>query len=209
MKHVILSVCYLLGGSICLLAQDAASLAAIRDGRRLSSTVSVIAFDTNGKFLGSPSVSVFEDPDDRNNLAAKFQKGVAAQIPYGMYRIVGYLTGYSSDMKYVWVYQSHVSVVLGLEIGAEKPVIPPTLHGRVVGSVSEARSFVRLVSVYSSSSVDSAISSDGNFDLSVPPGGKFLLLVIGERGVLASRAISLPYTGPPLEVSVEGSQQGK
>ena len=209
MKHVVLSLCCLVGVPFCLVAQDAASLAAIREGRRLSATVNVVAFDTSGKFLGAPSVSVFEDPDDRSNLAPKFQKGIAEQIPYGMYRIEGYLVGHSSDTKYVWVYQSHVTVVLGLEVGLEKPSIPPLLTGRVVGTFSASRSFVRLVSVYSSLSVDSAVAPDGSFSLSIPPGGKFLLLVIGETGTLTTRSITLPYAGPPLEIAVGANGQGR
>jgi hypothetical protein len=206
MKRIVLSLCCLIGVPLSLLAQDAASLAAIREGRRLSATVSVVAFDTNGKFLGAPSVSVFEDPDDRDNLAPKFQKGVAEKIPYGTYRIDARLPGRVLDTKYVWVYQSHVTVVLGLQVSLELPEIPPTLHGRVVGSVSASKIFVRLASVYSNSSMDSAIAPDGSFDLSIPPVGKFLLLVIGEGGVLATRPISLPYTGPPLEIAVEATQ---
>lgn len=98
----------------CLLGQDAASLAAIREGRALYSTVSVLAFDTSGRPLGPPRIKLFESEEDHSDLAGKFRDGVARGIPYGDYRIETWLEGYASDSKTVRIYGPHVSAVVGL-----------------------------------------------------------------------------------------------
>jgi hypothetical protein len=187
----------------CITAQDVPDPAApVQGGRQLTAEVSVVAFDTNGRFLGSPDVGIFESADDHMNMATKFHAGIAKGVPYGLYRIEARLVAYSSDVKYVRVYQQHVTIVLGLTVGHELPEIPPSLRGRVVGKLPFDRSFVRLLGVYSNVSMDSSIDPEGRFDVGGLSDGKYLLLVVGEGGVLANRTISIPYTGPPLEVKV-------
>lgn len=186
----------------CLAAQDSASLAAVREGRKLAATVSVMAFDTNGRFLGSPEVKVFESTEEHKNLAAKFNAGVAEGIPYGEYTIEARLTAYSSDSKRVGVYQRHVVIVLGLTVGHELPTLPPNLPGRIIGHLPAAKAFVRLVGVYANVSIDSSIDPDGRFDLGGLSDGKYLLVVVGEGGILASRSLTIPYVGPPLEIAL-------
>ena len=202
-RFILLACCWLIV-PVFLSAQDSADLAAVREGRWPSADVTVVSFDTNGRFLGAPVISIFEDAGDKKDLAPKFHGGAAEGVPFGTYRIKAYLTGYRSDEKYVWVYQRHVTVVVGLVIGGvADTVLPPTLRGRVVGALSFSRTFVRLTSVYSNDSMDSSIGADGGFEMCGMAEGKYLLLVIGEAGVLASRPITFPYKSPPLEISLE------
>ncbi len=166
-------------------------------------TVNVSAFDSYGKFLGVPSVTLFIESGGRHNLAGKFHGGAATGIPYGRYKIEGSLPWHFSDSTYVMVYQPTVTAVLGLRFDYELPQTPPTLRGNVVGLPPSApRSFVRLIGVYEHVSIESAIHTDGSFEIGGLSHGKFLLLVVGESGVVASQILTIPYTGPPLEVHV-------
>jgi hypothetical protein len=162
-------------------------------------TVEVVAFDTRGQFLGRPVVTLFES-DDHKNLAAGFRAGVAEGIPYGEYRIQGHRTAYFSESRDVRVYQKHTTVILGLAVGFEQSTVPLSLHGRVAGlqSDQQKRTFVKLAGVYSNASLESAVGPDGSFDLAGMIWGVYLLMVVGEKGILASRLIEIPYVGPPL-----------
>ncbi len=173
--------------------------------RSPSAKVSLIAFDTRGNPLGPPIVRTFESYEHKN-YASKFHLGVAEGIPFGVYRVEAYRTAYSSEERYARVYEREVTVVLGLTVGYELPSVPLTLHGKVVGlsPARRARSFVKLSGIYSNLSMESAIRPDGGFDLGGLTWGSFLLLVIDDQGVLATRSLSVPYSGPPLEIRVGG-----
>jgi hypothetical protein len=163
--------------------------------------VRVVAFDTRGALLDPPDISIFTSRET-GDLASKFHGGVADGIPYGAYRIRAHRTAYSGEVRHVWVYQPQVTVVVGLTFGYELPVVPPTLPGRVIGAIVPGETFVKLVGVYSSGSTESAIDSGGAFELGGLSDGRFLLLVVSKSGVLASRPITIPYTGPPLEIEI-------
>jgi hypothetical protein len=186
----------------CLLGQDAARLAAILEGKELYSTVSVLAFDVYGHPLGPPGIKLFESVDDRRNLADKFRNGVARGIPYGEYRIEARLQGYRPDSKVIPVYGPHINTVLGLTFSLELPLIPPDLPGQVVGQTPRPNTFARLVGIYNNVAIDSLVDADGRFTLFGISDGKYLLLVVGESGVLASRPVTIPYTGPPLRIKL-------
>ena len=163
----------------------------------------IVAFEAKGRFLGAPTVSVFESYDHRN-LAARFRDGAAEGIPYGVYRVEARMPSFFSDVRYARVYQPVVRVVVGLRFGEELPQVPPSLHGRVLALPVRSKSFVKLVGVYENVSIESAIDSDGGFSLGGLSPGLFLFLVVGENGILASRTLTVPYTGPPLEIEVKG-----
>ena len=54
--------------------------------------------------------------------------------------------------------------------------------------------------------MESAIDTNGGFNLGGLTPGLFVLLIIGEHGILASRTLTIPYIGPPLEVSIKDHQ---
>ena len=166
--------------------------------------VEVLAFEASGRFLGSPNVTIFSS-DHGHNLANEFHNGAASGIPYGLYRIEGGLPGYYSDAKFIRVYQPVVTVVVGLRFAEELPMVPPSLRGRVAGtSGSGGKIFVRLVGLYENVSIESTINNDGEFSLAGLSSGLFLLLVVGEKGILASQSLTVPYTGPPIVIKVNG-----
>jgi site-specific DNA-cytosine methylase len=138
------------------------------------------------------------------SLGGKQPSTLAVDIPYGIYRIEGRLPWYYSDTKFVRVYQPLVTVVLGLRFSQELPKVPPTLRGHVTGvPVSTTKAFVKLIGVYEHVSVESLIEGDGTFSLGGLSPGAFLLLVVGEHGIVASRTLTIPYTGPPLEIAIK------
>jgi len=165
-------------------------------------TVRAVAYEANGRYIGAPDISLFVDEGGHENLASRFHDGVAVEIPYSLYRIEGRRPGYYSDAKYVRIYQPLVTVVLGLRFSAESS--PLTLSGRVVGYPGPAeKTFAKVIGVYENVSAESPISSDGKFTLGALSPGLFILLVVGEKGVIASRTVTIPYTGPPLEIEVK------
>jgi len=174
------------------------------DGEQYTASVQVIAFENRGAFLGSPDVRVFES-EDHKNMASAFHAGVADHIPFGIYRMEVYFSGFYPETRYVAVYRRKVTVVAGLPFGREAMIlpVPPMLHGKVVGSLPRGkRAFVKLVGVYSSESLEAEVDPNGEFDFSIPHDGLYLLLVVGEGGVLATRAITSPYAGAPIEIEI-------
>jgi hypothetical protein len=163
----------------------------------------VEAYEANGRYLGAPEVTAFIDTGNQQNLAAKFHDGAATGIPYGVYRIEGRQPWHYTAERYVRIYQPSAAVTLGLRFAAELPETPPTLPGRIIGLAAPAgRGFVKLVGIYEDVSVESAIDSGGNFTLGGLSPGAFLLLVVGEKGILASRSLTIPYSGPPIEIEI-------
>lgn len=169
-------------------------------------TVEVLAFDTRGKFLGAPTVATFE-AYDRTNFAAKFHAGTAEGIPFGEYRIEAHLPAYSSETRYVRVYERCTTVIVGLTVGYERPTVPLRVDGHVVGKPPKG-AFVRLVGVFSNLSVESPIRIDGGFALVGLTWGKYLLLVVGQEGLLATQALTIPYAGPPIEIEIKADSTG-
>jgi hypothetical protein len=145
---------------------------------------------------------VFESQDHKD-LAPEFQEGVARDIPFGIYKIEARLPGYFSEARYVRVYQHRVTIVVGLNMGSPLPIIPPRLRGRVVGLslANHQGAFAKLIGVFSKTSLESQINSSGEFEMAGVTDGLYLLLVASEKGVLASRAIKIPYTGS-LEIKI-------
>ena len=165
-------------------------------------TVRVVAYEANGRYIGAPDISLFVDAGGHENLASKFHDGVALDIPYSVYRIEGRQPGYYSDSKYIRIYQPLVTVVLGLRFSTEWS--PLTLSGRVLGYPGPAeKTFAKVIGVYESVSGESPISSDGKFTLGGLSPGLFVLMIVGEKGVRASKTVTVPYTGPPLEIEIK------
>ena len=54
--------------------------------------------------------------------------------------------------------------------------------------------------VYENISIESAIDNDGRFSLAGLSPGLFVLLIVGEKGIVASRTLAVPYSGPSLEI---------
>jgi hypothetical protein len=174
-----------------------------------ASTVRVVAYEANGRYLGAPDISTFVDAGNQQDLAAKFRGGVATAIPYGVYRVEGKQPWYYPDERYVRVYQPSVTIVLGLRFASELPEVPPTLPGRVVGLTGPAdRIFAKLIGVYENVSMEAAVDAGGKFTLGGLAPGAFILLIVNDQRILASRTLTIPYTGPPLEIEVGTNRVG-
>src|SRR4051812_33563948 len=74
-------------------------------------TVEVTAFSTLGGSLGVPEIYRFiEVSQGKDNLAERFRKGVANNIPEGIYLIEAGLPGFTREFRIVRIFQKHVSV---------------------------------------------------------------------------------------------------
>jgi hypothetical protein len=191
--------------AMCLGAQVVRSTSAgAGRGQAGFATVTVLAFDTTGRFLGAPDINLFERENEKN-LAEKFHEGVAKGMPLGVYRIEAVLPAYYPERRIVRVYQPDVTIVMGLESGfREASPVPLTLHGRVTGKVPAVAKhrFVKVSGVFVDVSVEASIGQGGVFDVSGLSWGLYLLFVVDEDGILAMRTLNIPYTGPPLEIKI-------
>jgi hypothetical protein len=166
--------------------------------------VRIIAFDSTGNLLGPPNVTTFEG-EDRRNIAINFHAGVAEGVPFGLYRVEARLPAYYAATRYARVYQRDVTVVVGLESGAyEASPIPLRLEGRVIGlpAAAAGNGFVRLIGVFSDITIESGIRSEGTFEISGMPVGRYVLLVVAEKAILASKVVTIPYAGPRLQIEI-------
>jgi hypothetical protein len=154
-------------------------------------------------------VRTFTSLDSGRDFANFFHGDAAENVPYGDYRIEVSAVAHYSERRFVGVYQKKVIVIVGLEFGHEVFATPLDLHGRVNDLPASAikASFVKLVGLYSSTSWESAITPDGSFEMSGMGWGKYLLLVVGENGVLASRIITIPDIGLNQTVIIEIGQR--
>ncbi len=188
------------GGQTPAQVRDAA-----RETRQLAATVEIVAFSTAGAFLGAPAIRKFERIDTHIDLASKFSGGRAEQIPFGIYCVEGYMAGFAAASRCVGVHESQTFVVLGLPLGGiDFPIDQFKLRGRITGALPPAtkQGFAKLVGITSGTSTESRIGQDGTFDFSGLTWGSYALIVSNGRQILASRAVSIPYDGPPLEIGI-------
>jgi hypothetical protein len=175
-----------------------------QDALSFTGSVHVLAYEASGRFLGMPEIRIFETWDHKD-LSERFHEGAADSIPFGVYRMEVFRRGCFPETRYVSVFSKQVTVIVGLSVARETNGLPvqPMLHGRVKGLSSfDRRPFVKLVGLYSSQTLEASIATDGQFEFSIPRDGRYLLMVVSEDGLLASREITSPYSGPPLEVEI-------
>lgn len=152
-------------------------------------SVEVRTFDTHGRALKSPRISLFESEDGLNR-AAQFADNRASGIPFGLYRVRVYAEGFSSDYRYVRVSSPITLVVVGLAIGGvSQQVSEPVLSGLVRGAVLSRSMFVRAVGVFSGIQAECAVGVNGTFALTGVPEGDYVIFAADERGVLAMRLV--------------------
>jgi hypothetical protein len=184
-------------GLISLLVCSAAAQIVPPSSRRVqpTATVEVLVFTTDGRYLDTPTVELFES-FDHQNLEAKFHDGVAEGIPYGSYRVRGNVSGYyNTEERQVSIYGQRVTLVLGAT-SLSMATRPEEFHGHVIGPLPPGKkSYAKLTGIYSSGSIESAIGPDGDFEMVGMPRGLYLLLILSENRILASSLVSLPYPG--------------
>ncbi len=164
-------------------------------------TVRVVALDSNGKALGVPEVSLFEDGPSKN-LAAQFQSGFAQRVPFGVYRMKARVPGFYPEVRYVRVYQRETVVLIGLQPGYEASPVPEIVRGHVKGQAGSLlkNTFAKLNGVFSSVSMESVVAADGSFQFAGVPWGRYVLLILAGPDVIGSRFVRLPQDGPNIEI---------
>ena len=156
-------------------------------------SVEILAYLSNGpSFLGSPEVFSFIELSSQKNLTDKFQKGVAKDVPFGTYVLEAGFTGFGRAYRVVRVMKKQVTVIIGLELRQEGVAFPTYARGRVNGALPKGRNFIKIVGIISSITEESAIANDGSFELSKLPDGEYMVMVVNENGLIASRKVEMP-----------------
>jgi hypothetical protein len=175
--------------------------------------VELVTFEeATGRLLGPPEVRVFES-DTGKNFASQFHSGVADNIPHGIYRLEAFVPGYSAELRYVLINQARATVILGMPVSPIESVPFPAIRGHILGSAPPKRSFIRLVGIYSGQVMESAIEPDGTFGFAAVRCCRYLLLLMGDGGTLASKdltisdatlagKIAVRLETPPLEIEI-------
>ena len=170
------------------------------------STVSVVAFRTNGEALGgAPEIDVFEDVRTKVDWSKKFRNGVGSDIPYGTYRleVKKMLTSsgrsyFIPEARYVSISQPEKTIIIGFDSQLYGPLIGPgKLTGMVSGDLPDGKQvFVRMVGLHSNVSVESSLDSNRRFEMDGLTFGPFLLTVFTNKLMLASKWVMLPSDMP-------------
>ena len=160
-----------------------------------------IVNDATGQDVGSGTIRTFARATGdvpSGNFAARFQHGVASGIPYDLYSLCAYATGFKTECTDVPVYQPRVWVVVGLRFGGWQ--LTNDVVGTITGMSAEGSpTWVRLIGLYSGFSVETKASTSGHFELRAFP-GKYVLAVIRSDRVLDTQALEVPTH--PIEVVV-------
>jgi hypothetical protein len=192
--------------SACLCAVSAETIP-VRETR--TSTVSVVPVHVLGNELDENiDVDLFQSQDEKTNFSKSFHRGAASGIPYGIYAIRVHVRGFWSAERVVRVFQPHVLVIIGLQIGMEGG--PPTsnLSGRIQGADQSAGPIrVRISGVYSNDILDAEVTGSGGFALEKVPDGEYVLSLTQRENVLAVKAIKLPSLESPIIIELGDSKQ--
>jgi hypothetical protein len=164
----------------------------------------VVAFSSGGYYLGNVErVDRFESLHDRTTFASKFNAGMAVGIPFGMYNIHAGSQGFEWETRQVTVSKEQQTIIVGLPIGSLGEGTRFKFRGRIVGEPDTQKSFVRLIGVYLSQTMESDIDAKGEFEMSDLPPGKYLLVVAGEQQILATQLVTIPLgANQPLEIEI-------
>jgi hypothetical protein len=169
-------------------------------------TVEVFAYDTRGIKLDHPKITAFRS-DDSGDYASHFEKGVAGNIPFGLYRLQAEYPSHYAGLRYVLVYQQKVNVIVGLYPGFELPIVAPSFVGHIMNYQSSKYkwTFAKLIGIYSSESLESLIDNEGRFRFAGTSNESYILLIVSDKGVLAKQLFTLPLPKPQ-EVEIKISE---
>lgn len=190
----------------------ATTLAALCMAQRRESTtapqeykanVEILAYTADGTFLGPPEVFSFIEYSSKRDLTDQFKQGVAKDIPYGTYVLEAGSTGFSGERRVLKVWKTQVTAIVGLELRQEYPAFPVYSRGRVKGALPPGKSFVKVSGIFSSLMEEATISGDGSFELSMLPAGKYLLMVVNEHGLVASRKVQMPGGTLDIDLTID------
>src|SRR5207248_1467865 len=114
-----------------------------------AATVHLKFVDSRGQDLGAGRVTLFQSADSVN-FAARFQNNVAADIPFGLYRLKAYQQNFYTVEQTIRIYQREVWAVIQLTVGQEGGPLLYHLIGTISGFPSSSPPFwIRAQGLYS------------------------------------------------------------
>ena len=162
------------------------------------------------ELTGEVEVERFQDDSGGPNFAKNFKNGKASGVPYGVYVLRVRTPGFWSAAREVRVFQSSVIAVVALEIGMGQSEggLPTTMFdGKINNATSHSVPLhVRLSGIYSNTTMDAQVESDGRFLFSGVPFGVYIFVVTYNADlasdekprVLASMELRVPLRKPLL-----------
>jgi len=168
-----------------------------------SATVRIRILNCLGGDLGRAKVAAFRSFQSERDFAQRFRGDSAVGIPFGMYHLRAYTTGFRSADRDVPVFQSEVWVVMELVLGMEGMPERYRLSGAVRNSEPSGEEvWLRLAGLYSGVLMDAKANYAGDFTMAGIPTGSYILATIQGKRVLDTRPVQVPTTGP-LEIDLQ------
>lgn len=144
--------------------------------------------------LEPAKITFFKSKIDGHDYTKHFRGNVASDIPYGVYQLRVYQTGFASGEREVVVAQPEVWVVVGLHpgtIGGDP--WGERLSGTVENIPPSARPvWVRFVGVHSSLVGDAKVDASGKFVIGGLQIDRGLLIVWSGKQILDTRIVAVP-----------------
>jgi len=143
-------------------------------------------------------ITFFKSKIDGRDYARRFRGNVFSDIPYGVYQLRVYQTGFASGEREVVVREPEVWVVVGLHPGT---IGGDPWSGRLSGAVrnipsSDQSVWVRYVGAHSTLVGDAKVDGSGNFVITGLRQDRGLLIVWSGKQILDIRPIDVPTDGP-------------
>jgi hypothetical protein len=166
--------------------------------RDQTASVHILVVDGTGQDLGKGVISSFMRISDSQEFSSTFHDNSASPIPYGIYHLKVFATGFYSAERTVQVFGQDVWVVIALAPGGIDGIDPPTKVSGTVFNVDprEEPVYLRMSGVYSDFLIDTKLKvtqTTGKFDLTaVIPMGKYVLLTVGRTHILDMREVDVP-----------------
>lgn len=168
-----------------------------QDPERVAKVYLKIVVAPNGEDLDDlepAKITFFKSKIDGHDYARRFRGNVASDIPYGVYQLRLYQTGFASAEREVVVKQSEVWVVVGLhpgEISGDPWAYE--LFGTVRNIPSSDRPvWVRYVGVQSTLVGDAQVDGSGSFVIAGLRRDRGLLIVWSGKQILDVRPVDVP-----------------
>jgi hypothetical protein len=156
-------------------------------------TVHIVLVDAGGRDLGAGTVESFqEETKGAQDLRTRFKDNAASNIPFGIYKLKVFTTGFYTATRRILVRQSQVWVVAQLDVGEENGPLPYNISGSVQGVSSTKDLWVRAQGLYSDVIADTRVSDTGNFELAGAPQGIYVLTTRRGNSVLDIRSLTVP-----------------
>ncbi|MFI5057794.1 MAG: hypothetical protein ACHQLQ_06385 [Candidatus Acidiferrales bacterium] len=158
-------------------------------------TLHVRVVDHSGRDVGRVTIVEFKSKGGGRNLAGLFRGNDIVAVPFDVYHLRLYATGFYSAERDVPVFQSDVWVRVGLALGEEGGPLRFQLPGVVKTPKPKegGETWVRLSGVYSTFVMDAKVTDSGEFAIAGIPQGIYVVTTTQKDHIVDVRPVSIPF----------------